>query len=255
MALALMIATAMAQAAPQAPAVTVEVKEIGAAEFRITLMGYEADDRQSQAAISGIVRQVCDAKSPVWGKYEATRQLGTAKDGKTTSARFVQLIRCVEPTDPAPAAPRRAFTPDAATESTVRAIALDFLADYEGGDGAASWNLLSGPMKQSHPLADWQADVRKRGAAIGATPEHRIAKLTLYVDPPNGPPGIFAALDYAGKSRKQAFLCGYVALVRGSDDQWSVARVESGSIPVEVAQGAAPDHLLQLKQAIRCVEE
>lgn len=251
LALALMIATALAQASPTA---TADVEEIGPAEFRVTLKGFEGDDRESQTAISSIVQRVCASKAPVWGKFEATRQLGKAKDGKTTPAKFVQLIRCVEPTAPEPAAPRRAFTPDSTLESAVKVIALNFLADYEGGDGMASWSLLSAPMKQSHPLADWRAEVRKRAAAIGAESEHRIAKLTWYVDPPNGPPGIFAALDYGGKSRKQAFLCGYVALVRGSDGQWSVARVESGWIPVEVAKGAAPDHLAQLKQSMRCVE-
>lgn len=252
MALALMIATALAQASPTA---TADVEEIGAAEFRITLKGFEADDRESQAAIAGVVQQVCGSKTPAWGKFEATRQLSVAKDGKTTPAKFVQLIRCVEPAASGAPTPRRAFAPDAAMELAVKAIALNFLSDYEGGAGTASWNLLSAPMKQSRPIVDWRAGVRKRAVEIGTAPEHRIAKLTWYVDPPNGPPGIFAALDYAGKSSKQAFLCGYVMLIRGSDDQWSVMRVESGSIPVEIARKSPPHELAQLKRTIRCVEE
>lgn len=251
MAVALMIATALAQASPTA---TVDVEEIGPAEFRVTLKAFDGDERESQTAIAGVVQQICGPKLPDWGKFEATRQINVAKNAKRTPAKFVQLIRCVEPTTPESPAPRRAFAPDAAMESAVKAIALGFLSDHEGGDGTASWNLLSAPMKQSHPIADWRARVRKRAAAIGAVPELRIAKLTWYVDPPNGPPGIFVALDFVGRSIKQAHLCGYVVLVRSGEAQWTVSRIESGSIPVEVARTASSDHLAQVKQAIRCVE-
>lgn len=243
------------QTVPAAPPPSVNVEEMAGGGFRLVLNGLEGDERVSQAVIAPIAAQLCGEKTPLFGKFESTRQVTAGRNGEQTPARFVQEIECVvaSPTLATPASPT--LTPNATREASARKAALSFLVAYDEGNASVSWGMLSQGMQAQQPSAAWATSVAAHVANLGEKSERKIVKLTWYPNPAGVEPGLYVAADFVGSSQTQAYHCGYVALFGKAPDKWSVVRIETGSIPRAMIGAVNADEFTRLKQEIRCVAE
>jgi hypothetical protein len=99
------------------------------------------------------------------------------------------------------------------------------------------------------PLAEYGNLIGRSVASAGHIKSRTIKTIDWEKDSPLGPPGIYAALDYAAEA-EHGEVCGYVAWRRAPDGFFVLVREETNLIPAALS---VPEKTV-LKAKFHCVD-
>ncbi|HEU0133191.1 MAG TPA: DUF4019 domain-containing protein [Allosphingosinicella sp.] len=236
-------------AAPSAPVVRSEKLEEG--RFRITLTAPGLTLEQGQAKAGEEAARLCGGDA-LLGRYRwrSDEEVGSGTTIALTLEQEAECGKAPPGTVPKPIG----FKPTAADERRVLDLTARYFAARDSGRYRDAWNLLTASMQEMEPLADYQArQIDFRARASSGLRRDPVA-VTWYDNPPNAPAGgIFAAVDFVGRSSKLQLLCGYLIWLRQPDGSWRLTREEEGSLERGTAP-SSPEQLAKAKAAMHCRE-
>lgn len=241
---ALLIATAP-------PSAGIQSETLEAGRFRITLSAPGLTLEQGQARAREEAMRLCGGEA-LLGRFR-WRSEETAGSPASISLVLEQEAECGT-APPSVVARPVGWQPTPADLSRVLDLTARYFAARDSGRYRDAWNLLTPAMREMEPLADYQArQTGFRARAAGGLRREPVA-VTWYDNPPNAPAGgIFAAVDFVGRSSKLQLLCGYIMWIRQPDGSWLVTREEEGALDRGRVE-ASPQQLAEAKAAMHCRE-
>lgn len=194
----------------------------------------------------------CAGKYPLIGRYrfEGTQVQGAAG----AKYRYETEISCLD------RPPERAPATAAAVPADWKASAQDverleaatraYFAAVDAGDIARIESMMTAGQRDVSTTADRRATNAEFRRAGGRPGEHRIVRITWYVNPPGAEPGAYAAVDFDRRYAKLAVSCGYVAWRREGDGSYRLVREEIGQAPRTASM--SPGEMSRLRAMLRC---
>jgi Protein of unknown function (DUF4019) len=146
----------------------------------------------------------------------------------------------------------RQWQPSEAQRERVLNDARRYLQAKDEGRFADAHALFSPAQKAAVSLAGWEEDQRRFYAQAGTLGERRLIKVTWYLNTPNAPPGLYAAVDFVGSFSNLDLYCGFVALQQQVDGSFAVSREEENSIPKGLMARLSSEQLRSLRAQYRC---
>jgi hypothetical protein len=104
------------------------------------------------------------------------------------------------------------WLPSDADEAAARTVLVRYFELIDGGSYADAHAMQVESMRQEQDASGFALAQRKDVADRGEALERRERKLTWTKDPPDVPPGIYAAFDFDARFRLAQQACGYVVL-------------------------------------------
>ncbi len=200
--------------------------------------------------------EFCRGKYPVLGRYTfaGTEQVSGAPARDPARFTVTQELVC---SDTAPLPPQGTILPEgwqpgeAETRQAVSATQAYF-AVVDAGDVVGLERMMKPEHRATSSSEERAARLREFLHEAGAPGQHRIAKVTWYVNPPGVAPGAYAAVDFERTYANLAISCGYVAWHRQADGTLLLVREEIGSAP----KGSVPNpaELSSIRATLRCVD-
>lgn len=200
----------------------------------------------AQHALIPVAQQICAGNAPRFGRYkfETTESL-PGQPAKAPSLTLNQTIHC----DAAAAATPKPAPRD---EALIERLSKSYWNGKDTGKYAEAHALFSPEMQQMTPLERWTSRSSDFNVRAGAVKERRIKKITWYDNPPGGPPGTYAAVDYASSFENLSFHCGYIVWQVAADGSAQLIREEENSVRKSEAAQMRPDELKAIAQKFRC---
>lgn len=192
---------ALAQAAPAAPAVSVE--RIADDAFAMSIAA-PADIRvaELQQRLLPSARLACQARRPLFARYQI-------REG-ALQQELLCLDAEITPT-PAAATLDVEWAPTPGDQQGLLAATYAYFAAKDAARYADAYGFLSDRMQSATPLSAWTEAARDFNAAAGPALGRRIVEISWYNHPSDAPePGIYVAADYSAEFDKLEFVCGYV---------------------------------------------
>jgi len=141
------------------------------------------------------------------------------------------------------------WQPQPGDNEAVVSLTRYYFSLVDGGRYEDSYALFDGSLTAMLPFAQYVGLADHTIAAVGHVKARTLKTIDWEKDSPQGPPGLYAALDYSADTDK-GLLCGYVAWRREPDGFFVLVREETNTLPatLDAAQLAA------LKIKFRCVD-
>lgn len=130
------------------------------------------------------------------------------------------------------------WLPSEAEDSKVLAAAKLYYSTVDSGDYRRAYEMMAPINQQSIPYKQFVTNGQDFQTKSGKVIERRILKVTWTKDPANAPfPGIYAAIDIAGRFANIDRYCGYIVLYQKTEgDEFKLMREESNLIDNATAQ-------------------
>lgn len=140
---------------------------------------------------------------------------------------------------------------DAQRERVIQAVRT-YLAAKDERRFSDAYALFTPAQKAVVPFGKWEADMKAAYSTAGAAQGRTLKRVTWYNNPPNAPPGIFAAVDFSSQFTELALHCGFVALQLQMDGSFGIAREEENSIPKREMAKLSPEALQKIRSQFGC---
>jgi hypothetical protein len=243
--------------AATSPAPEIRSEALGDRRYRIVLTApgltlAEGQDKATEEAV-----RLCGGPPVTLGHYRFNseeRRAGASGERTPIALTLEQEADCGA--GPPPHAPvPSGWEPTRADMDAVLDFTVRYFAARDAGRYEEAWSLLTPSMQEMSPLAQWQARQaafnRRSGGGLGRRP----VAITWYDNPSGAPhPGIFAAVDFVGKSKELLFVCGYLVWLRQPDGSWRLTREEEGTLGRAQSRASSPEQLAQARAAMGCRE-
>lgn len=249
------LAALLLAASPPAPAISSE--KIGEKQYRIVLTAPGLTLEQAQMRAMQEAAKLCGRYPVTLGHYSWRSD---EKLDPKPGIRTVDALTLEQEADcsaaPPPILPRpTGWQPGPADMTAVLDLSGRYFAARDSGRYRDAWTLLTPTMQEMSPLPEWQADKKAFNDRAGGGLRREPVKVTWYDNPANAQvAGIFAAVDFVGKSAKLEVICGYLIWLRQADGSWRLMREEEGSIEDAPGVTSTPEQLARNKSAIGCRE-
>ena len=116
-----------------------------------------------------------------------------------------------------------------------------FLNLRDVGKLSDAYAMLTEANREMTPRSDWEQMQRSAQQEFGADLSRQIFRISWYPNPPSADQkGLFIALDFASKTQKDGFRCGYVVLLKKDDLPMMVARTDDTNVPDALTDGPLP---------------
>jgi hypothetical protein len=104
-----------------------------------------------------------------------------------------------------------------------------------------AYAMLTDSNQQLMPWQKWEKIQKSWQQDYGTDLSRQIFRISWYPNPPSADQtGIYIALDFAARTQKDGFRCGYIVLVKQPATPLKVARTEDTHIPEELIDGKLP---------------
>lgn len=202
---------------PQAdPGIAVEPLADGRYRLTVTAEG-TGDPAVAQRLLDSRAAALCGSQEYFYGRFEfqASSPAPGAPSTAPDSVTLRQEMGCGAAPPRPPAAPGGAPTRPPANEAEAKALQdhiltlSDRFLDAVGAGDAETAFRMSAPEMTGASARDWAGRLAAARAERGAQTSRRVARVTVYVDPPGVPAGLYVAADYvAGWDNQDE--CGYL---------------------------------------------
>ena len=201
--------------------------------------------------ITPTVLDLCGGLEVDFGKYEFEEYKSITGSGDNDSLTFVQNIRCVSPTLAKPKKDIR--TPQLANEEATEAVRsrVRELSQQQ----FAEWYAHVGTDASAFINSSDLAKVRKLAQpTVEGTPQTiNLYKITIYDNPEGAPSsGIYVAVDYDNRIGNVAHHCGYMMWHSPDAVEFTLGRVESGTLGEDVMTKMDASAISTTLKALRC---
>jgi hypothetical protein len=240
------------------PVSHLDVERLADDEFLLVLTSFTSKTAQAgQQELQSQAQQLCGTKAASFGKYEFNLLESFSDGGKDKGNLLLkQHLRCGDAqaapaaSAASPAAP--AFVASAEQIGRVEQASRLYFAARDQGRYAEAYALLSPVEKDITPFGRWQQRAQEFNARAGAPGERSIKKITWYRNPPEGAPGIYAAVDFDGRFANVALHCGYLAWQAQQDGSFLLVREEENVLDKAVADKLKPAEMDKVRATFGC---
>ena len=226
-------------------------RETGQNSFEMTLRSKGASDIAiAQRRISSAATELCGNQKVELGRYKFDQSEAITGSSNKDTLTFVQNIRCV---DPALAKSENTRAPQLANDQAVEAVRSQvrdlsqkyFAKRYSHLGANASANIgLTDPAKNQTP---------PQPTAEGTPQTINLYKITVYDNPEGAPSsGIYVAVDYDNRIGNVAHHCGYMMWHSPDAVEFTLGRVESGTLDEDVMAKMDASAISTTLKALRC---
>lgn len=247
---ALLLASQTGLSESQQDVVTTE--KTGEDTFLVTLKSTTIFDVPTAATkIRIVANDLCGDKKASLEKYRFEKNETVEGDGSNDWFQMEQNVRCQDSTNQ----PKTARTPllkTEAAENAVREKVSSLSKDYferlyaNMGDNAEA--ALAARSKRS------SSDKSAIFETVEGTPVNiNFYRISVYDNLPSSPAeGIYAAVDYDNRIGNVAHHCGYLIWHSYDATDFSLGRVETGTLPEELLKKIPDDQLPSVLKQLRC---
>lgn len=127
-----------------------------------------------------------------------------------------------------------------------------YFAAKDGRRYKEAYELLSPAAKQITPFERWRSDAETFNARMGQVLHRDIKKISWYKNPPQAPPGTYAAVDFSGRFTNANIHCGYLVWFERGDGSFLLVREEENFIDKATEQKMKPDDLKKVRAQFGC---
>jgi hypothetical protein len=140
------------------------------------------------------------------------------------------------------------WAPSAEQQKEVERLTRSYFSFKDGENYRAAYALLA----TTQSFDEWQAMAKSFNRQAGTVRSRKIAKVTWYNNSPQGPAGIFAAVDFMSEFENLSLHCGYVVWRLAADGSFQQIREEQNSITHEMQKKLTPEMLKAARAQFRC---
>ena len=180
----------------------------------------------------------------LWWIALAAAQPAEPVAAAATAAGPVQVV--------APGTADRAWLPTDAQRQRIVEDTLAYLAAKDERRFADAYARFAASQKSVVPLDRWLAHMEAFYGRAGAPQGRTLRQVTWYRNPPDAPPGIYAAVDLSSRFSGLSLHCGYVAWREQPDGSFEVVREEENSIPIADMGRLTPEMLRSVRAQFGC---
>jgi hypothetical protein len=248
-----------AQSAQSAPPSEIEVQRLGDDSFRLVLKSYRSSSVDAgQEELLPKAMEICGERNVGFGKYEfQTMEPVSPPAAERRSLLLKQDITCgvgAIPRPPTVSATNRdaQWRPSTAQVALVERQTYAYFAAKDGRRYQEAYAQLSVTQKQTTPFERWSFLADDFNSKAGEVHSRKIKKITWYKDPPNTPPGIYAATDFSSQFANTAAHCGYVVWHEQADGSFLLLREEQNFIDKATEAKLKPDEREKVRAQFGC---
>jgi hypothetical protein len=195
--------------------------------------------------------ELCAGQFPQLGRYRfAGDERVGASPRSPASFTILQELTCTDapPEPPVGVSLPAGWQPSEADTHAATAATERYFAAVDSGDAAALDAMSSAGHREGTSAAERAARLATFRSEAGRPGQHRIVRVTWYVNPEGAAPGAYAAVDFERQYQNFSVSCGYVAWQRQGDGSLSLIREETGNAPREVP-GVS---MAEVRASLRC---
>ena len=196
-------------------------------------------------------KEVCGGRNVGYGRYEfETSEPVAPSRGQPSTLILRQEITCgaaagARPPTVSVANPDRNWRPSTAQVQLVERLTGDYFSAKDKRQYAQAYALFSPAQKQTLPFDQWSARTDQFNSKAGEARGRAIKRITWYKDPPQGGPGVFAAVDFSSQFANLRLHCGFVAWHEQPDGSFQLVREEENF--VDMSREMKPGELEQIR--------
>jgi hypothetical protein len=141
------------------------------------------------------------------------------------------------------------------TDTQIRRVLHEttvYFAARDEGRLEAAYDKFSPSQKATVPFASWRNAIESFNSRSGGVTARSMRKVTWYKDPPQGRPGVYAAVDFSSDAPNLALHCGFVVWQEQSDGSFGVVREEDNVIDRATEAKLKPGDLDRIRAQFRC---
>jgi hypothetical protein len=194
---------------------------------------------------------LCKEKPVRFGKYQFSSSEIVPAIGKPEFTLKQQVLCGAVPAGPQVALPPTTsnWRPTDADEWMIESLTYQYFRARDSGEYRQAYLLFKpGVIEWDH----WRDLTAKFNADAGAVKSRQIRKVTWVVDPPTGPPGTYAAVDYSSTFENLFLHCGYVVWHRQPSGSFALVREEQNAIARTTAEKMTPENLQSVRARFGC---
>jgi hypothetical protein len=129
---------------------------------------------------------------------------------------------------------------------------MAYFAARDEGRLEAAYGKFAPSQKATVSFDYWRGAMESFNSRSGGVTARSIRKVTWYKDAPQGPPGLYAAVDFSSKAPKLALHCGFVVWQEQPDGSFAVVREEDNVIDRVTEAKLKPGDLERIRAQFRC---
>ncbi len=179
-----------------------------------------------------------------------------------TTFSNVPLAQTAKPSELAPAASLQRvvspsnrdtdWRPTSPEVELVRVATIAYFTARDEGRLAEAYAKFAPSQKAMVPFEAWRASMEAFNAQAGPVTGRSLRMVTWYKDPPQGRPGVYAAVDFHSDFANLALHCGYIMWQEQSDGSFAVVREEDNVIDKATEAKLKPGDLERIRAQFRC---
>ncbi|QYF92640.1 DUF4019 domain-containing protein [Massilia sp. PAMC28688] len=235
----------------------IDVQPKGDVGFLLTLKSYRSGTvTAGQEELMAKAAALCAPKRASFGRYAFDLQepVSGAK-GKPTILVLRQDVECGLPPSAVPSTSTQASSSNVATPEQVRRVEQQTQLYFDAKDHgrhSGAYDLMSPSMRQSISFSTWRDRAAAFNVKAGPVRQRVISNVTWYRDPPQVPPGLYAAVDFTSKFAEIDLHCGFLAWHEQSDGKFVLVREEENYLDRKTMQSLTPADLAKIERGFRC---
>lgn len=229
---------------------SLEIQKLGDVSYRLTLKSLRSYDvPTAQQEMAAEARKLCAGKGVRWGRYEFQKREAIKPDAPKQPFVLKQDIHCDgEAQLVAPAKPDVTWRPSAEQQQEIERLTLAYFSAKDSASYQQAFAFLS----TQQPFDEWRASHEQFNALAGGVLARKISKITWYNNPPQAPPGIYAAADFVSRFENIDIHCGYLVWQQSPGGAFKLIREEQNYIDKKIQQKLSPEQLEATRAKIRC---
>jgi hypothetical protein len=239
----------------------ITVEALDSDQFRLSfssasVIGVDA----AQVLVLPTAVDLCNDAIPVFGRYRfsSSERIVDAGAVQRQSFTFEQDISCSSEISSADRGTDNSETlsspQSVEAENLVRAKSIEYFEDIGNERYEEAYAVVSESHRSYSTPESWKIDKQSFRAEVGAPVSIRIARLTVYQNPPNAPePGIYVAADFNNEHELAPIHCGYLMWYRGEDGEYRIVREETGHVTAESLTRIPSEQIPVIRERLRCV--
>ncbi len=199
----------------------ISVQALDAGGYKLRLSSPEPITlEEARRRVLPMGEQLCGGVTPVLG----TSELKPAGTG----VAFVQELRCPERSTQNNKKEEPASTLTSQQRQRIELQAKDlttaYLDNLAGADYKAAYASLAEPLKAQRSFQRWQGELAAWRRTSGGPQSRNLRRTTVYVNPPNTRPGIYAIVKFEESFEQLPLVCGFLVWAFDDDENAHIVR-------------------------------